>query len=272
MNEIAVILCVYKNDTLEQFQEMFSSLENQTFKEFDVFVQQDGVIDDNLESYIDDLKKTNQIIYLGKREINKGFAFSLNELINVVIQKKGYHYIIRMDSDDICSLNRIELQYNFMKNNLNIDACGGWIEEFNTNDGTKQIIKYPQNSDDILIAMLKRNPLAHVTMFIRVEFFDKVGLYDSSKSNEDFDLWVRAFEKNCKFYNIQKILVKVRTNNAFFNRRKNILRAKEIMYLKFKATNIFSFGIKGYLYGIAHFLLFMSPSVVKSFLYKYFRK
>ena len=38
-----------------------------------------------------------------------------------------------------------------------------------------------------------------------------------------------------------------------------------------KITNKFGFGIQGYIYAIAHFLLFMSPSIVKKLVYKYMR-
>ena len=271
MNEIVIILCTYENDTLEQFTEMFESLNQQTFKKFDIFVQQDGKIDNKLEDYLDYLKAIHKISYLGKRDLNKGFAYSLNELIKIIMMKEQYKYIVRMDSDDICVADRIFLQYSFMQENQNIDVCGGLIEEFNMDTNEKQIINYPENSKDILNNMYKRNSVAHVSAFFRKSYFEKVGLYDVSKLNEDYDLWIRGFENSCNFYNLQTVLVKVRTNNAFFNRRKNIKRAKEVMYLKFKLTKLFSFGLKGYIYAIAHFILFMSPGIIKQFIYKYFR-
>jgi len=272
MNEIAVVLCVYKNDTVEQFDEMFQSLQNQTWNHFDVFVQQDGKIDQLLENYLDLKYQQKEIFYLRKRNTNRGFAYSLNEIISHVISANKYQYIMRMDSDDICVENRIEKQYNFLEKHPEIEVCGGWIEEFNTDDKTLQVIQYPKGNTAIIQHLKKRNPVAHVTTFFRVEFFEKVGSYDDSKLNEDFDLWIRALGKKAQFYNLQEVLVKVRTNNAFFNRRKNIRRALEVMQLKFKSTKMFSFGIQGYLYAVAHFMLFMSPGWMKSFVYKNLRK
>ena len=167
MNKISVILCVYKNDTLEQFKEMFESLENQTYKKFDVFVQQDGLINVLLESYLDTLKELGKIIYIGKRSENMGFAYSLNEIINIVIEKEQYDYIVRMDSDDICMLNRIEVQYNFMEEKTEVDVCGAWIEEFNTDDMTKQVIKYPKNHNEhVNCPVLRFSSKAHYTSHV----------------------------------------------------------------------------------------------------------
>jgi glycosyltransferase involved in cell wall biosynthesis len=272
MNTIAIVLCVYKNDTVEQFGEMFESLEHQTMKQFDVFVQQDGKIDQTLEDYLDEKHQEKAIHYLGKRNTNRGFAYSLNEIIRYIINYKQYQYIMRMDSDDICIEKRIEKQYDFLEKYPEIDVCGGWIEEFNTDDKSVQIIQYPKENTAIIQHLKKRNPIAHVTTFFRITFFEKVGLYDENKLNEDFDLWVRALEKKVQFYNLQEVLVKVRTNNAFFARRKNMQRAIEVMQLKFKSTKIFSFGITGYFYAIAHFMLFMSPAWLKSLVYKNLRK
>lgn len=113
--------------------------------------------------------------------------------------------------------------------------------------------------------------MAHVTVCFRKRFFDTIPAYDVSKSNEDFDLWIRALKKGLCLHNLQEVLVEVRTSNAFFNRRRNIKRAWEVMLLKLNATQYFSFGVKGYFYAVAHFCLFLSPSWIKQYIYKNLR-
>lgn len=264
---IVIIMSVYKNDKLEYLKEALKSLYDQTFKEFDIFVQCDGKLPIEIENYLNEEYKSKRIALLNKRNENKGLAYSLNELIQIALEK-DYDFFVRMDADDISVKERIEKQLKIMQENREVDVCGGFIEEFNMDTNEKQLIRYPDTNDNILKGMQRRNSMAHVTTFIRRSFFEKVGLYDPSKMNEDLDMWVRGFEKNCKFNNIQDILVKVRTNNAFFNRRKNINRAKEAMNLKLKATRLFGFGIKGYFYAVAHFILFMLPGAIKKFIYK----
>lgn len=265
-----VIISLYKNDTLPVVEEMFQSLFNQTVDNFDIFVQEDGPLPQELENYLAGLYQNHKITSLSKRQENRGLAYSLNELVERALAL-GYTYIFRMDGDDIAVANRIELQSTYLDKHPKIDVLGGWIEEFNTDSGETQTILYPQEHTEILHHMVKRNPMAHVTVAFRADFFNRFGRYDPDSKNEDFRLWVDAFNAGARFHNLQSILVKVRTNNAFYTRRKNRQRAMEVMKIKFDATKRFHFGIKGYLYAIAHYLLFMAPGTLKQLIYKYFR-
>ncbi|WP_345976365.1 glycosyltransferase [Sulfurimonas sp. HSL3-7] len=266
----AMIVSVYKNDTLPVVKEMFQSLFVQSRKEFDILVQEDGRVDPELDAYLDALYRQKKITHLGKREQNMGLAYSLNELVEFALQQE-YAFIFRMDADDIAVPKRIEQQLDYFKTHPETDILGGWIEEFNTDTGARQRISYPEYHDDILSHMVKRNPMAHVTVAFRTSFFRRFGHYDENSRNEDFRLWVEAFDKGARFHNLQEVLVYVRTNNAFYSRRKNRARAIEVMKIKFDATRRFNFGIKGYLYALTHYLLFMAPSVIKQVVYKYFR-
>jgi len=269
-NPGVVIIRLYKNDTVPVVNEMFQSLFNQSLRNFDIFVQEDGPLSQELSDYLSDLCQKKEITSLHKRPENRGLAYSLNELIERV-SALGYAYIFRMDGDDIAAPNRIKLQSGYLDIHPEVDLLGGWIEEFNTDTLEKQLIIYPENHDDIKKHMMKRSPLAHVTVAFRTNFFERFGRYDENSKNEDFRLWVEAFDKGARFHNLQEVLVYVRTNNAFYARRRDKKRAVEIMRIKFDATKRFRFGIKGYLYAVAHYLLFMAPGVIKQVVYKYFR-
>jgi len=268
MSKIATIMSVYKNDSLKELKEALNSLYNQT-KKADIFIQLDGKVPADIEMFLDTQYHEKKIAYLGKREQNRGLAYSLNELLQIVLPR--YSYIVRMDADDIAVPTRIDKQVNFLENNPDVQAVGGWIEEFNVDTEEKQIVRYGEYHDSLKQNLMKRNPLAHVTICFRNTFFDTISLYDTDKLNEDFDLWIRAFKADVKLHCLPEVLVKVRTSNDFFARRKNIQRAKEVMALKFDATKSFGFGFKGYLYAVAHFVLFLLPANIKTYLYKKMR-
>jgi len=269
-NSVVVILSVYKNDNLSDLKECLHSLYNQTYKDFDIFVQFDGKLEESLEEYISVEFQNNKIKFVNKREKNRGLAYSLNELLTIAFEK-NYTYYVRMDADDISVPHRLEKQIEVMDNNKSIDICGGFIEEFNMDNGRRQVVKYHQNHKQILAGMKKRNAMAHVTTCFRKTFFEKAGLYNEKLKNEDYELWIRGLQSGCVFYNIEDVLVEVRVNNAFYERRKDIARAYEVMLLKFEATKVFDYGLSGYVYALAHFLLFMAPGKLKQFIYKYLR-
>lgn len=266
----ALILSLYKNDTLPIVQETFTSLFKQTEKNFDIFVQSDGLIDTQLENYLETLLKEKKIASFSKRVENKGLAYSLNELITRVLPL-GYAYIFRMDADDICSPERIEHQLDYLNKHPEVDLLGGWIEEFNTDTNEKRVVHYPQNHQQIFALLARRSPMAHVTVTFRADFFERFGFYDEQSKCEDLELWVRAMQHGATFHNLQEVLVKVRTNNAFFTRRKNHQRALELWKIKVGATKQFKFGIKGHLYATTHYLVWMAPGPIKHFFYKHFR-
>lgn len=270
MNKIAVLLSVYKNDTLKQLEECIESLFNQANKNFDIYIQEDGFVPEDIHHYLSNLLQQNNISYLGTRNENRGLASSLNDLLKLTLEKQ-YKYIARMDADDICTPDRFELQHRELEQNPDIDICGGFIEEFNEQSNKKQVVKYKIKHDDIKAHLKKQNPIAHVTTFIRSSFFNTTGLYDPTKNNEDLDLWIRGLSLGLKFHNIPKVLVRVRTGDDFFSRRRNFKRAKEVMTLKIKATRLFGFGPSGYFYAIAHFFLFVSPGWIKKVLYEKMR-
>ncbi len=56
-------------------------------------------------------------IVLVKNIVNKGIAYSLNQGIKVARELANVQYIARMDSDDICFKERLQVQVSFMELN-----------------------------------------------------------------------------------------------------------------------------------------------------------
>lgn len=270
MSRVAILMCVYKNDSVAYLQKALESLYAQSYKKSDIYVQCDGAVPAELEHYLQSELEAKRLCYLGKREENRGLAASLNELLEITLAK-GYVFFMRMDADDISEKDRLARQMVYMDSHPEVDICGGYIEEFDTQSRHKQIIKYPHAHYEILEGMMRRNSMAHVSVLFRARFFKKAGLYDASKKNEDYELWIRGLKSGCRFANLGRVLVHVRTSEAFFERRRDFARAYEVMLLKFDATRAFDFGLLGYLYAVAHFMLFMAPAWLKRALYKNLR-
>ena len=265
-SNIAVIMSVYKNDKLEYLKEAINSLQM-----VDIFIHCDGKVADGIESYLDDLLDAKHIVHLSKSDINKGLAYSLNLLINNALDK-GYHYIARMDSDDISIKDRFRLQYDFLEKHKEIDIVGGYIEEFANDFKYHKIVKYPLEHEDMFRFFKKRVPLAHVSVMYRDSYFQKAGFYPTtSLTNEDTLMWMEGFKNGCLFANIPKVLVKVRIGRDFFGRRGGIKKAWSDFKDRIMVIRVLRYNYTSYIYALLIFLVNIAPQNIKKFLYKTLR-
>ena len=268
MKKIAIVISIYKNVSLPQLEEMFNSIYQQTLGG-DIFIKVDGEVSNTITLYLQ--KNRKKFKYLDFRKENKGIPISYNELFEKVLAL-GYEYIARMDADDIMMPKRLELQYSFMEQNKEIDVVGGYIEEFGDNLNYKKIVKYPLTHDEMFKFFSKRVPLANVTSFFRRSFFEKAGLYPvSSSTNEDTLLWMKGFQVGCRFANIPEVLVRVRVNNDFFDRRGGLKKAWSDLQDRFLVIKTLNYSKISYFYAIGVMIIHLLPSKLKKIAYKYLR-
>ncbi len=224
MKKIAVILSVYKNDELFAFQKCINSLLHQSYQgRVDVWIQFDGQVKKEIRSFLEEVNTGN--IFVNKREINRGLAYSLNELLEKLLEQ-DYEYIARMDADDICTEERLQLQVEYMENHSDIDICGGAIEEMDEHEYSRMVVNYPLEHDKMCLFFGRRNPIAHVTAMFRKSYFEKAGLYPTdTNKDEDTMFWLKGFKNGCKFANIEQVLVRVRVSDDFYKRRNGFAKS-----------------------------------------------
>ena len=270
MNKLAVIISVYKNDKLSAFQSCIYSLLKQTYKDIDIWIQFDGVVNELIESFLAYLNDNR--IYIKKREQNKGLACSLNELLQEILPK-DYQYIARMDADDICFPDRFELQIKYMEEHPEVDISGGYIEEMDENEKAIGIVKYPLIHAEMKDFFGKRNPLAHMTVIFRKSYFDKAGLYPiNTNKDEDTMFWLKGFSADCVFANIDKALVRVRVNNDFYQRRNGFQKSCSDFKNRCLIIKSLKLSYSNYFFAFARFIIFIIPiPKLTQFAYKFLR-
>lgn len=201
---IAVLMSVYKNDNKRDLEVAVDSVLNQTFSEFDLYIQCDGIISKECEIYLNSIDDEHVIIY--ERDENYGLAYSLNELLGRV-SKMDYAFYARMDADDICFEDRFEKQLAYIQEN-NLDIVGGQIIEFGkdiNNIVSERIV--PCGHDEMVKLMKVRSPFSHPTIIIRAKVIEVIKGYDYEIFPEDYDFFVRAYLNGFKFGNVpEKVL------------------------------------------------------------------
>ena len=199
---VSVIMSVYNSE--KYLAEAIESILNQTYKNFEFIIINDGSTDSSLDIIQEYMKKDNRIVLINRE--NKGLPYSLNEGIEKVKGK----YIARMDADDISLPTRFEEQVKFMEENSKISICGTWAEVFRKDMKTK-FLKQPTNNDDMKVRLLFSVCFAHPTVMIRKYILDKYNLkYNLEYVNaQDYELWSRISEVTT-MANLPKILLKYR--------------------------------------------------------------
>lgn len=179
------------------------SILNQTFKDFELIVCDDGssvaTPKEVVKSYAD-----RRIVYL-KNEANKGISFTRNRLLSVARGK----YLAITDHDDISLPNRFEEQVSVLEKHPEIGVVGAWIERF----PKRKIVRFPVEHDDICEAMFFSCPLQHPAVMLRKDIMTGVSYDESFSPAEDYALFASLMGKT-KFYNIPRVLLKYRLDET----------------------------------------------------------
>lgn len=213
---VTVLMPVYNGE--KYLKEAIKSILNQTFRDFEFLIIDDGSIDKSAE-IIASFNDTR--IRLERNEANLGLIKTLNKGFRL---SKG-KYIARMDCDDISLPKRLSAQANFMEKHPEIGVCGSWVKIV----GLKQsfISKYPQNHEEARAYLLFNTPFAHPAVIIRKEIIEKYQLeYDENyKHAEDYELWSRIIE-HTKISNIPKVLLRYRMHPESVSKKNSSIQAE----------------------------------------------
>jgi len=221
MKKTAFIITVYKNDKLEFFTQAIESIVNQDygFENINIYLGIDGELPDETANYIE---SNRDIFYkVVQNETNRGLAFTLNRLIEILEDEE---YIFRMDSDDICKLDRVVKQVEVLENDRDLMLVGSELIEIDEYGNEMRYKKMPVMMDEIIHFSIARNPFNHPTVAMRREFFDIVGHYDESiLKSQDYELWGRALKKGIKATNITEALLYFRVASDYMNKRNSFV-------------------------------------------------
>lgn len=262
-----VIMSVYKNDNVDAVKEALESLRCQTYSDFILYLKYDGPVHPDVEEYISSLPDPR--IRVRGRGKNMGLAVSLNELLEEILRQPDCEFVARMDADDYCLPLRFEKQINYLKSH-EVDIVGSYIRESRyptVEEGV--LVTYPTGHQGCRLIFGKRTPVAHPAVMFRRSYFDKVGLYPTDTLRaEDDAMWLKGFKGSCTFANIPEVLLHMRVNDDFYNRRNSLTKTKFDYQFRKKIIRELNLPKIDYLYAVGRYLLFRySPGWLLKFAY-----
>lgn len=207
---ISVIIPVFNGE--KTIEETINSILNQSFKDIEIIIINDGSTDATLE-IIKNISDTRIKIF---SYANAGLSASRNRGISQAIGE----YISFIDADDLWTPDKLECQWQALQENPQAAVAYSWT---NYIDESSKFIKSGRKikaNGDIFTKLLQINFLENGSNpLIRQKALEKVGGFDESlAAAEDKDMWLRL-AANYEFICIEKpqILYRISTNSMSTN-------------------------------------------------------
>lgn len=249
--QFSVLISVYCKDNADHLYLSLASLFQQTLQPDEIVLVQDGPLTSQLYDVIDFFVRKNEIDFqVLALDTNHGLGLALHAGLKLC----HYNIVARMDSDDICCIDRFEKQITYFTDNADVSVLGSAVEEFNMEPGDlSRFRRLPSSYIDILKFSKYRNPINHPSVVFRKDHILQVGSYLDMPLFEDYYLWIRVLMNGYKMANLDDVLLKFRIGNDMIGRRHGISylkkevhflnKVRDIGYISFQVY-IFSFLIK----------------------------
>lgn len=177
-----------------------NSILNQTFKNFELIVVDDGS-SDNTFDVISKFKDERIRFYSQK---NIGLAKTLVMATKIA---KG-DFIARQDHDDLSLPDRLSKQVRHLQENPNVVLIGAAAKITQNGYFTGRYLKFSTADRDLRWQLIFLNPFVHSSVMFRKTSYIEAGGYrsDLDSQPEDYDLWSRMSHTG-KLANIPEVLV-----------------------------------------------------------------
>lgn len=224
---LSVIMPVYNCGLYIRFA--VESILNQTFRDFELLILNDGSTDNTAEVLRSFSDKRIKLINYSK---NTGILYARNELVKLASGK----FIACMDGDDIADSTRLEKQLKVFQEKPEVSVVVArirQIDKYGNEAGVWEDDFRFITSSQIEGRMPVSNCIAHPTAMIRADVLKKYRYESGIKSGEDWDLWLRLLADGHLIYKITEILLSYRIHDhsttVLFNRGNlylNLIRFK----------------------------------------------
>src|SRR5512139_3706130 len=178
---ISVVMPVY--NAAPYLAESIGSILNQTFRDFEFIIVNDGSSDDSA-SILHKYKKSDSRIRVYHQE-NQGTAAARNHGCRLA---RG-EYIATMDADDFSLPQRFDKQLNYIKTHPQIGILGTWVYRMNQYGSMRGTWCPPINAKILKWTLFFGVCVAAPSVLMRREVIEKVNFYGNvTPGVEDVDL------------------------------------------------------------------------------------
>lgn len=200
-------ICIPLFNGIEFLEETLLSIENQTFKDYEILIGVNG-------------HPANSSVFLNTKRFatSKTTVYDFPTLegkaatLNALKEKAQADWIALCDADDLWMPDKLEVQKQCIHRFQDFDVIGTHCEYFGDMTGSPTIPLGDISTEDFW----KANPLLNSTVVLKKSLAE---WNPANKILEDYELWIRLrYQKQAKLLNIPYILMKHRIHKtSFFN-------------------------------------------------------
>jgi len=190
--------------------ESIESIIRQDFLQWELILIDNGASTDAQNVAGEASRKDSRIKII--TESNSGIAHALNAGI---MHSEG-KYIARMDSDDYSFPDRISKQFQYLEAHPSTGVVACMTEINPVTDRNEGFLKFVEWQNTISSAFdharsrFIESPIAHPSVMIRRELFERYGKYAHGIFPEDYELWLRWMQAGISFVKLPEILLRWR--------------------------------------------------------------
>ena len=203
-HHISILMPIYNG--IEFLEQSLLSIINQTYKNWELIIGINGV-PINSEVHLKAIQLCNNYKSNYDISINYYYCKGKGSTLNKMVKDAKFNFIALLDVDDLWINNKLEKQLHY----LDIyDIIGTGCRYFGDTNH-KPILPY---GDLRYFNFFQFNPIINSSVILKKE----IAYWNENEFLEDYDLWLKLFKENKKFYNIDEILVLHRIHStSFFN-------------------------------------------------------
>jgi glycosyltransferase involved in cell wall biosynthesis len=211
----------------EYLSKSIESILEQTFEDFEFIIVDDSSTDASRE-IIEKYASEDKRIRLLCNSVNQGLAVSLNRALS---ESRG-EFIARMDADDIAVGDRLEVQYNFLKEKPDIDLIGSSLYYIDFAGNT--IAHYHAITEPEILKklILYKNISPHPTWMFRRKIISHLRGYRNLPASQDYDFLMRLLKVGYVVSNIDTPLLYYRVHRQKISFDASIVQIKLSRYLR----------------------------------------
>ena len=206
------------------------SISAQNFREWELIAVNDGSADASVEILDRAAQKDRRIRLLSGAHVGHIEALrSATALATAPL-------IARMDADDIMHPRRLLLQVTRLDSPPHVDVLATRVRSIGpTGEGMRRYIDW-QNGllghDAMVTNLFVESPIAHPSVLMRRDLFERAGGYHDPGWAEDFDLWHRMRERGARFEKLPRALLSWRDSDSRLTRTHSMYSGKKFYEAK----------------------------------------